>query len=147
MNQQKSTRPQGAVLSHDASHPRNWDSGYESQICRFNLGSIYERPFLGLYFLEVAFISFTCNSFITCLTLGTDIANCSSSFRRSMLLTSPDNVTTPFLAEYLMSWLSCSCYQGGLKILLDGSVQAGIHLFCFRFETRRSDADFVRDYG
>ncbi len=34
MNQQKSD-PTGAVLSHMLSHPRNWDSGYESQILSF----------------------------------------------------------------------------------------------------------------
>ena len=36
--------------------------------------------------------------------------------------------------------------QNSLKILLYRRIQTGIDFFCFRFETRRSNTDFVRDH-
>ena len=45
-NEPAKVRTHGAVLSHRLSHPRNWDSGYESQILSFHLGQFTSDPSL-----------------------------------------------------------------------------------------------------
>src|ERR1035437_1050604 len=53
-----------------------------------------------LQFDELAFWLLDCNSFTTCLTLGTEEAICSACARTELDLTSPVRVTTPFLTSY-----------------------------------------------
>src|ERR1019366_2491204 len=51
-------------------------------------------------FDELAFWLLDCNSFTTCLTLGTEEAICSACARTELDSTSPVRVTTPFLTSY-----------------------------------------------
>jgi hypothetical protein len=101
------------------ANPRIPDCKHSASFCRETLKALYqkihhapagvenERSQLCIlswdYFLEVALIPVICSSFTTCLTLGTDEANCSISCLLFMLSTSPLSVRTPFLAAYLMS--------------------------------------------
>src|ERR1022692_3675928 len=58
------------------------------------------RRWCSSQFEELAFWLLDCNSFTTCLTLGTEEAICSACACTECELTSPVRVTTPFLTLY-----------------------------------------------